>query len=460
MFGSGNYGDLAATFAAIYLDRAARNVLLDKDISSGSLREPVLKVTSLMRSMEFVSPAPVIVTNDIVDKIGQMAYEFPSVFSFFEPDNEPFGPVGNAALLSPEATLLDMPNIVGLLNSLTSMIKFGLSRCDGGLAKSQCNDRTYLPSENGILEFNRTYVRSEREFHYETFEGPSLRGGLDNRWVGRGFNANNGRTISDPFDSNNNVLYFPEPSLESFFFSPPIQNIDSTGNPVVVKFRYLGWEEKVGGCIGFVDDVGVTRHAYHETTWILCDGGDIMQSNGEWISCQFVVPPEISSFRIAVADRHSPGGDAYFDDIQISSGNTTTCTDIGVPKNDPPGQEGYSDAVVDRLSTLLTAGRLSTETKSIIVDAFDGAGSADDGLVLAQQLVVSAAEFHTTNTVKSTDKSRDDQPTFPQSKRKPYKAVVYLMLGGGCDSFNMLVPYTCSNGLHQSYLGKIAHCLF
>ena len=111
LFGSGKYGDLSSTFAAIYLDRASRNVLLDKDIASGAIREPILKVMSLMRSMEFISRVPVIATDDIIDNIGQMAHEFESVFSFFLPEYEPYGRVGEAALVSPEATLLVMPQI-------------------------------------------------------------------------------------------------------------------------------------------------------------------------------------------------------------------------------------------------------------------------------------------------------------------------------------------------------------
>ena len=89
----------------------------------------------------------------------------------------------------------------------------------------------------------------------------------------------------------------------------------------------------------------------------------------------------------------------------------------------------------------------------MIVDAFDSAGSADDGLNLAKQLIITTSEFHTTNTVESTEEQRD-KPTFPQSTGKPYKAVIYLMFGGGCDSFNMLTPYNCNNDLYQSYLGK------
>ena len=446
-FGAGNYGDLASTFAAIYLDNAARNVLLDADITTGSLREPILKVLAVMRSMKFTSSSPVTRMDGLVADIGQMAHEFGSVFSFFLPEFKPYGRIGDASLVSPEATLLNMPKMIGLMNGLASLVKYGLSNCEGGWGYNSCRERTYAASPLGVLEFNRTIA--ETEFSFETFEGPSLSGGLDNVWVGRDLRSHNGKATLDPFSNDNHVIHFPRYSSNGEFFSEPIQNLDQDGNPYVVKFKYLGSESDAGGCIGYVDASSRTI----TQTWAFCDYGNVMKSNGEWVSCQFVVPSLITSFRIVVGDRKNPGGNAYFDDIQLASGNGTTCTDVEVPRNDPLGQVGYSNTVVDRLSTLLTAGRLGNETKAIVANAFDSAGSAEDGLRIAQQLILTTGEFHTTDVVKSTDQPREVN-SFPNPTGRPYKAVIYLMLSGGCDSFNMLTPYTCSNGLYESYLGK------
>jgi cullin-associated NEDD8-dissociated protein 1 len=44
----GRRGDLAATFAALLLDREARTSALDMDPGHGSLREPVLKLMHLI----------------------------------------------------------------------------------------------------------------------------------------------------------------------------------------------------------------------------------------------------------------------------------------------------------------------------------------------------------------------------------------------------------------------------
>ncbi len=444
-FGTGKYGDLAATFAAIYLDRAARNVVLDADIASGAIREPLLKVLALMRSMEYVPVSPVTRMERVVRNIGQMAHEFTTVFSFFLPEHQPSGRVGNALLVSPEATLLDMPKIVGLMNGLNSMVKYGLSDCEGGWGYESCKGVYKMPPL-GRLEFNRT--STEEAFSFETFEGPSLRGGLDNRWVGAWFNYHNGKVTDDPVLDGGHVLTFKATSSSADFFSPPVQNRDISNNPYVVKFRFFSSQARSGGCIGYVDASGYLN----TQTWKYCDDWN-MQSNDSWISCQFVVPGHIESFRIVVGDRRSPAGDAFFDDIQLASGNESTCTGVGVPKKTPTGKPGYSDAVVDRLSTLLTAGRLSNEAKGVIIDAFDNKGSAEDGLRIAQQLILTSSEFHTSNIVRNTDKPRDGY-TFPNPQDKPYRAVVYLMLNGGCDSFNVLTPYTCSNGLYETYLSK------
>ena len=50
---SGAYGCLAATTAAILLDREARDSVLDMDPTAGKLREPLLKVLHFVRALEF-----------------------------------------------------------------------------------------------------------------------------------------------------------------------------------------------------------------------------------------------------------------------------------------------------------------------------------------------------------------------------------------------------------------------
>jgi len=69
--------------------------------------------------------------------------------------------------------------------------------------------------------------------------------------------------------------------------------------------------------------------------------------------------------------------------------------------------------------------------------------SSKEALINAQQLVVASPEFHTTNVVQTIDQKRA-LPTMPEASNIPYKAVIFVMLPGGYDSFNVLVPKTCN----------------
>ena len=86
-------------------------------------------------------------------------YEFPSVFSFFLPEYVPdSGPLLSSNLLSPESMLLTMPNTVGLLNGMFSLIKFGLSDCGEGFGSypgySGCTDNGKYERSFGHLFYN------------------------------------------------------------------------------------------------------------------------------------------------------------------------------------------------------------------------------------------------------------------------------------------------------------------
>ena len=434
---------MAATFASIYLDREARTVVLDADPSNGALREPVIKFMSVLRSMDFVSTYPIMRFGNVKNNIGQINFEFETVFSFFLPEFSPQGRVGDALLVSPEATLLDMPKILGLLNGLNSLVQFGLSSCNGGLGV-QCINKPHLPSPFGVLEYNRTVYDSE--FFNESFEGPSLKGGLDNEWVGRDISDYYGEVTVDPLDPTNHV-YHPTPAnYYARFFSPPATNSKHT----VVKFNYYGVGNKAGGCIGYSK-----ADTLNSETWMYCDYPNMapndMTSNDQWISCQFVVPQDFYQFRIVLGDRAGTGG-AYFDNVQVSTSSIgTTCIGVNITSQ-VNGELGRSDAVVNDLATMLTAGRLSSENRKIISEAYDNAGSANDGLKVAQQLILTTAEFHTTNIMKQQNQPREEV-TFPDPTGKPYKAIVYVMFSGGADSYNMLIPHTCEQkDMYQEYL--------
>jgi uncharacterized protein (DUF1501 family) len=273
-FGERKYGDLAATFACVLLDREARTVVLDADPSHGALKEPLIKLIGLMRSLEFDLYDDVDFADfafDISAMIGQMAQDTPNVFSFFLPEYKPPGPVGQASLVAPEAQVMTGPRQINLLNGLSSMIKHGLSYCFGGFG---------------------VYKRYNR--------------------------------------------------VDCETYSPGQFNIGSRG------------------ALGF-----------------------------------------------SPVDMTSAG------------------------------------AIMDELAMLLTAGRLSSDSRAIIEQAINEEPDPTMKVIKAQQLMISTPEFHSTNIAKKSGKTRPQpQPKTPSSK--PYKAIVYVLLEGGADTFNMVAPHTCS----------------
>jgi uncharacterized protein (DUF1800 family) len=131
-FGTGRYGDLAATIAATLLDSEARSILLDSDPTHGSFKEPLLKVMGLLRSMEFqLHPhSPWVEFSATAgDQIGQMAHFAPSVFNFFLAEYQPSGRISQSSLVAPEAQILTGPRIIDGLNGVFSLMKCRLTPC-------------------------------------------------------------------------------------------------------------------------------------------------------------------------------------------------------------------------------------------------------------------------------------------------------------------------------------------
>ena len=98
---------------------------------------------------------------------------------------------------------------------------------------------------------------------------------------------------------------------------------------------------------------------------------------------------------------------------------------------------------VDELATLLTAGRLSTASRAHINSVVKSEPNTTLAAMQVQQLIALTPEFHSTNIVRASGGIRP-KLTSPPASTKPYKAVVYVLLDGGMDSFNMLMPHTCS----------------
>lgn len=133
-------------------------------------------------------------------------------------------------------------------------------------------------------------------------------------------------------------------------------------------------------------------------------------------------------------------GSCYSSDIgnnHDSEGNTTLAPD--------PAKSAKEN--INDLATLLTSGRLSHKSREIIEEAYNATLASGksplEAYINAQQLIATTPEFNTNSPTKHGTESHGTSAP-PIATGKKYKAVVYLLLHGGCDSFNMLVPHECT----------------
>ena len=108
--------------------------------------------------------------------------------------------------------------------------------------------------------------------------------------------------------------------------------------------------------------------------------------------------------------------------------------------------------MVDELALLFTAGRMSKESRDIVKLTYEQTTGASKKLRMAIKLMLMSPDFHTTGLFKPINEARPE-PKQPDPPTNPYKALVYVNLDGGLDSFNTLVPYSnCNNGKGNVFL--------
>tara|TARA_R110002050_G_scaffold201864_3_gene337034 strand:+ start:69 stop:1694 length:1626 start_codon:yes stop_codon:yes gene_type:complete len=103
------------------------------------------------------------------------------------------------------------------------------------------------------------------------------------------------------------------------------------------------------------------------------------------------------------------------------------------------------ERTLDEMELIFAPGRLNEDTRNVIwntVDAYSGDEQAK--LRLMWQLFASTAEYHATNIVRKAEGARP-APAEVTAPPPGYKAVVYLFLAGGADTYNLLVPRECSD---------------
>lgn len=122
--GQGVRGDLKAVFKAVLLDPEART--FDASSTSyGKVREPVLRLSSLLRALNARSTTGRFIgiddTDNATSSLGQTVLKSPTVFNFYRPGyTPPNSAVATANLVAPELQLTNEVSVAGYLNYIRS----------------------------------------------------------------------------------------------------------------------------------------------------------------------------------------------------------------------------------------------------------------------------------------------------------------------------------------------------
>ncbi|WP_420452572.1 DUF1800 domain-containing protein [Ilumatobacter sp.] len=122
--GTGVRGNLLAVARAIVLDVEAWSTTPPP--GSGKLREPVLRFTTVARTLGVhvdEGPWPIGSLSDPASELGQQPFESPSVFNFYRPGYvPPQSALGDAGLTSPEMQLANETSAIGWVNHLARFL--------------------------------------------------------------------------------------------------------------------------------------------------------------------------------------------------------------------------------------------------------------------------------------------------------------------------------------------------
>jgi uncharacterized protein (DUF1800 family) len=130
--GAGVRGDMKAVVRAVLLDREARDDGAAADPGHGKLREPVLRLTALLRAFGATSDSGawlIGATDDPGSALGQSPLRSPSVFNFYRPGYLAPGSESAAAQrTAPELQITHETTVAGYANYLRSGLQSGFGQ--------------------------------------------------------------------------------------------------------------------------------------------------------------------------------------------------------------------------------------------------------------------------------------------------------------------------------------------
>jgi hypothetical protein len=163
---------------------------------------------------------------------------------------------------------------------------------------------------------------TQAELFKEDFEGDL------SAWVGKNSSTHHGEIVTDPLDSNNNVLHFTKLRGAGDIFTATGFDLVS-GQQYTISFRYLGYPSQsgdTGGYAGFSSDLSPSDcndHIWYYGTGTESSAADVLVDDSAWhsYSYMFTAPLSIGNHIYLMFEdfigSDSIAGNAYFDDISL-----------------------------------------------------------------------------------------------------------------------------------------------
>jgi uncharacterized protein (DUF1800 family) len=157
--GQGVRGDLKAVVRAILMDYDAR-VGFPTVQGAGHEREPVVRVTNLLRAFNATSPSGKYSVRNAYASLAEEAMHSPTVFNFFGPDYAAPGAIAAAGLKSPEFEITTDTTVISIANYLRTAIYSSLGPASDRITLSLAAEQTRASDPAGLVDHLNSVLMS------------------------------------------------------------------------------------------------------------------------------------------------------------------------------------------------------------------------------------------------------------------------------------------------------------
>jgi uncharacterized protein (DUF1800 family) len=155
--GQGVRGDLKAVVRAILMDYDARVGFVSAQ-GAGHQREPVIRVTNLLRAFNATSPSGKYSVRNAYANLAEDAMHSPTVFNFFGPDYSAPGAIATAGLRSPEFEITTDSTVISISNYLRTAIYTGLGPSTDRITLTVSPEQARASDPPGLVDHLNTVL--------------------------------------------------------------------------------------------------------------------------------------------------------------------------------------------------------------------------------------------------------------------------------------------------------------